>query len=291
MEFSKYEGCGNDFVFIDEKAAGTSFGELARELCNRKLGVGADGLVVVRTDPLAMEIFNSDGSHAPMCGNAIRCFAKYCVQEGLIRPDAVTFDVETDAGIKQVSIIDRGEGDGSGGFSVEVCMGRPDFSAASLGFMGGSDQDGGLSQRRIEVLGRDFIVSGVNTGTIHIVLWLDDNDVTGAKSPLDLYGDPEIDRIGRALSSHELFGEKTNVNFARIIGPDEISMITWERGAGLTAACGTGACAAAAIGIKERGLGDTVRVYLPYGELIIRQDEDGLIYMRGPATRTFKGIW
>jgi diaminopimelate epimerase len=255
-----------------------------------------------------------------MCGNAIRCFAKYCIEEDLISSDTSEFDVETAAGTKHVTIVDRGSGsigsddggsdagdgggrvggDGSGsdgrgdsgGFSVEVSMGVPDFSAASLGFTGESDADGGLSKRRIDVAGRSIIVSGVNTGTIHIVTWIGEgssNSITTAASPLDLYGDPEIDRIGSALSSHELFGEKTNVNFARIIGPDEITMTTWERGAGLTAACGTGACAAAVIGMKEAGLSDTVRVYLPYGELIIRRDESGQIYMRGPANRTFKG--
>jgi diaminopimelate epimerase len=303
MEFSKYEGCGNDFVFISEQAAaevtGTGtpagisavasapLGALARELCHRQLGIGADGLVIVRTNPLEMDIYNSDGSHAPMCGNAIRCFAHYCIAEALLPADAAAFDVETGSGTKHLTIIDRG--DATDDFSVEVCMGQPDFSAASLGFTGDADPDGGLLHRQVEATGRTLTISGVNTGTIHIVVWLDGNDITSAASPLDLYGDPEVDRIGSALCSHELFGEKTNVNFARIIGPDEISMITWERGAGLTAACGTGACAAAVLGMREAGLGSTVTVYLPYGELIIREDKEGKIHLRGPATRTFCG--
>jgi diaminopimelate epimerase len=317
MRFVKYHGCGNDFVIVSEAElagaclatgethAGEDLPDLARRLCHRRLGVGADGLIVCRPEPLTMDIINSDGSVAPMCGNGIRCFARYCIEEGVALPDAKEFDVRTLAGIMRVRV---SSGDG---FTVEIDMGRPDWSARAAGI--GDEYTNGET----EFLGRDVSVnigspaSGTNScgdagfsrdvrlssffiGTYHTVVWLDENEWIlgrGADAGQSLYGSEAIDRVGRALESHPAFTERTNVDFARVTGRNEAEMITWERGAGLTAACGTGACSVAALGIREgRFDGNAeVRVSLPYGELFIRVDGSGEVFMRGPAERVFDG--
>jgi diaminopimelate epimerase len=307
MRFVKYHGCGNDFVIVseDEGVDRSSLPELARAVCHRRLGVGADGLIVCRTDPLTMDIYNSDGSAAPMCGNGIRCFALYCIDEGVVSPDAREFDVETLAGVMRVRVDSRDgtppDADGwrSGAFTVEVDMGRPDWSARAAGI------DPALADGDEEFIGRrvnadiDGSAHGVRLssfflGTYHTVVWLDENEwlsCGGAGAATSLYGDEGIDRAGRVLESHPAFTERTNVDFARVTGANDAEMITWERGAGLTAACGTGACSVAALGIREGRFdgGAEVRVSLPYGELFIRQDETGEVFMRGPALRVFDG--
>ncbi|MDR2487718.1 MAG: diaminopimelate epimerase [Clostridiales Family XIII bacterium] len=299
MEFAKYEGCGNDFILVREEELPSALLEqdgqhparrredhglpaLARRLCHRLLGIGADGLILVKGDPLTMTIYNSDGSRAPMCGNGIRCFAKYCLDSGIVPAGTQTMQVATLAGTKTIRVLPPGK---DGGFLVEVDMGCPDFSARSLGV----EADGDFDRQKIDVGGVGLTVSGVNTGTIHVVVWLDEDRITAAKTPMDLFHDSKLDLFGRTLSSHGLFQERTNVNFARVLGSDEITMITWERGAGLTAACGTGACAAAVIGMREKGLHRTVRVYLPYGELSVTLDDAGRLLMCGGASKAFTG--
>jgi diaminopimelate epimerase len=227
-----------------------------------------------------MDIYNSDGSRAPMCGNGIRCFAHYCVSEGLVARDADTFDVATLAGMMRVRVFDEGED----GFSAEIAMGKPDFSARAAGI----DEDGEYLRRTLNVCGRDIVLSGLFMGTYHAVVWTDENDI-GAEGPLGLYRDAVLMRIGGVLSEYPAFTQRINVNFAHIVDRENVEMITWERGAGLTAACGTGACAVTALGILEDRLGCAVRVALPYGTLSIRRADDGTMFMRGPAVRVFTG--
>jgi diaminopimelate epimerase len=334
-----------------EACAGDGLSELARRVCHRQLGVGADGLIVCRPEPLTMDIINSDGSVAPMCGNGIRCFARYCIEEGVVRADAKEFDVRTLAGVMRVRVSLAGSfadfGDFTveldieshdwperfaelGGFTAEVDMGRPDWSARAAGICGSYAGEGD------EFLGRDVSVNiesppgGKNScgdagsshdvrlssffiGTYHTVVWLDENEWIlgrgadagrplsvneeidrvgrGADAGQSLYGSEAIDRVGRALESHLAFTGRTNVDFARVTGGNEVEMITWERGVGLTAACGTGACSVAALGVREGRFdgSEEVRVALPYGELFIRVDESGEVFMRGPAERVFDG--
>jgi diaminopimelate epimerase len=291
-----------------------------------------------------MDIINSDGSVAPMCGNGVRCFARYCIEEGVVRADEKEFDVCTLAGVMRVRVSFGGnlsdggssgdftaEVNGShsgadptcgndagsyrfaelGDFTAEVDMGWPDWSARAAGI---GDSYAGAGD---EFLGRDVSVNikspliGENPGdaagsshdvrlssfflgTYHTVVWLDENEWIlgrGADAAQSLYGSEAIDRVGRALESHPAFTERTNVDFARVTGGNAVEMITWERGVGLTAACGTGACSVAALGIREGrfdGSGE-VRVALPYGELFIRVEGSGEVFMRGPAERVFDG--
>jgi diaminopimelate epimerase len=327
MRFVKYHGCGNYFVIMREAELGRpgisagieggGIADLARRVCHRQLGVGADGLIDCRTGPLTMDIINSDGSVAPMCGNGVRCFARYCVEEGIVPRGSEEFDVHTLAGAVRARV------SFDGGFTAEIDMGRPDWSARAAGVDEGYiDEDGEFIGRKLAVpLGgaadaargpasvsggsegsgretapttnRKAKLSSFFMGTYHTVVWLDENQwIPGVPAGVRaLYESEDIDRVGRALESHPAFTQRTNVDFARVTGKNAAEMITWERGAGLTAACGTGACAVAALGIREGrfGAADEVRVSLPYGELFIRQEGNGEVFMRGPAERVFSG--
>ncbi|MDR2163038.1 MAG: diaminopimelate epimerase [Clostridiales Family XIII bacterium] len=370
MRFVKYHGCGNDFVIMDEAElaragvggelasdtgtggseglgsggtdAGGGLADFARRICHRQLGVGADGLLVCRRQPLTMDIINSDGSVAPMCGNGVRCFARYCVEEGVVSAGTDEFDVHTLAGAvrARVSFNEAHIQGTPGGFTAEIGMGRPDWSARAVGIADGlADENGEFIGREVDVTGASKVkLSSFFMGTYHTVVWLDENewilgesgerresdtnsesggrhesdansesgerresasgevprrdvDDPGYRSVHDLYTSEAVDRIGRALESHPVFTQRTNVDFARVTGRNAAEMITWERGAGLTAACGTGACAVASLGIREGrfdGSGE-VRIALPYGELFIRRNSDGDVLMRGPAERVFSG--
>jgi diaminopimelate epimerase len=282
---------------------------LAKRVCHRQLGVGADGLIICRREPLTMDIINSDGSVAPMCGNGVRCFARYCLEENVVPAGTEEFDVHTLAGVVRARVSCR---DDFGRFTAEICMGRPDWSARAAGVADSdADENGEFIGREVSVgepcsgqtpgVGtagnRKVRLSSLFIGTYHTVVWLDENPwILGGPDPASadaraLYGSEAVDRIGRALESHPVFTQRTNVDFAIARGGHEAEMITWERGAGLTAACGTGACAVAALGIREGRFdkGGEVRISLPYGELYIRQEADGEIFMRGPAERVFSG--
>jgi diaminopimelate epimerase len=278
---------------------------LAKRVCHRQLGIGADGLIIVRRDPLTMDIINSDGSVAPMCGNGIRCFARHCLETEIVPAGTAAFDVETLAGLMKVRV------SFAGGFTAEINMGRPDWSARSAGI----DEDGEFIGRTVSVggagdtRGESVRLSSLFLGTYHTVVWLDENEwiVDGYFGADGLRDNSQIDRVGRILESHPTFTKRTNVNFVSVIDRHTVEMITWERGAGLTAACGTGASSVVALGIREGRLGSSasaeseadaqgaveieVKVMLPYGELFIRQDADGEIYMRGPAEHIFDGAF
>ncbi|MDR2157044.1 MAG: diaminopimelate epimerase [Clostridiales Family XIII bacterium] len=278
IAFSKYHGCGNDFVIVGERAAetsGVSRARLAAQICDRHTGVGADGLIVVKEDPLEMEIRNSDGSSAPMCGNGIRCFALYCRDEGLVPPERETYAVRTLAGEMRVRIL-RGDP-----FEVEIGMGKPDFSPARSGV---ADAGEDFLRRRVTAAGRIAEVSSVFMGTVHTVVW---TDVNG----FDLAKRDETVRFARALSELPLYREKTNVNMARVLNEGAVEVMTWERGAGLTAACGTGACAVAVVGALEGRLKRDVKVVLPYGSLHVRIGESGEVFLSGTAVAVAKGMY
>lgn len=338
MDFMKYHGLGNDFVMIEERETPFSESEafaLARRLCARRLGIGADGLIIVRKNPLEMVIYNSDGSRAPMCGNGIRCFAHYCHEHGIAPVGKSDYEVRTLAGVMRIRV------QGLRPFRVEVDMGTPVFSSEKLG-MKGSGEDFlkkilelpsapaavsgmaapatgcGAGDEVMDVgaatlvqsrgardavvsstdfgakTGRTVEVSSVFTGTVHTVLWAGKGGSIGAEDigepalwAVDGVGGFEaaerLEVIGRLLSEHPAFPEKTNVNFARVINRNSVEMLTFERGAALTAACGTGACAVVAIGFREGRLDRNVTVHLPFGELEIRLSESGNVFMAGPS--------
>jgi len=256
--FTKMHGLGNDFVIIDsrkEDLSSLNLSQLAMEICERHFGVGADGLIVVWPSEKAdirMQIFNSDGSEPEMCGNGIRCFAKYVYENSEDKKEILS--VETKAGIIVPTLIIQ---DGIVS-AIEVDMGIPQ----DLGF--------------IKLEGFEF--KKISMGNPHAVAFMDN------------FSNFFLAEIGPIIELDSHFPNKTNVEFAKIINDHEIELKVWERGAGETLACGTGACAAVAAANLLGKTGRRVLVHLPGGELDIEwQDSDNHIIMRGPAEKVFEG--
>jgi len=272
MEFVKMHGLGNDFIVIDNRSGQvTDAGPLAAALCARRLNIGADGLVLVEDSDVAdtrMRIINADGSEAEMCGNGIRCFARFVYDAGIVKKE--TFTVETLAGIMIPAMI-LTDGVVTG---IRVDMGAPDFSPGSIPM----DTDGSTLLKEIDVLGKPLKVSSVLMGVPHTVVLVEAGNA----------GWEDFDRLGPAVEKHEIYPKNTNVNFAEITGESRARVRTWERGAGPTLACGTGSCAVACV-MKALGLGgDRIVIELQAGELIIEREGEK-VYMTGPAEYVMQG--
>ncbi|MFH0802019.1 MAG: diaminopimelate epimerase [bacterium] len=282
LSFVKVEGLGNDFVLLDllKNSSGKSPGEfpsLVRTLCDRHFGVGADGILLLLTSEAAdfrMRIFNSDGSEAQMCGNGIRCLTGYIYKEKLTDKKVLT--IETLAGLKEVRIVSS-----SPVPEVEVNMGVPallelneDYSWKSIPL---NEADDHPHEIVFEAEGLpSFAGTAVSIGNPHFVLFVDSLD------------DIPLGTWGPAVEKHPLFPEGTNVEFCAV-EEGKIRLMVWERGAGETLACGTGACAAFAAA-SIRGLtGREAEVVLPGGSLFIHLLDDGSLLMRGPAREVFRG--
>ena len=271
LNVSKYHGLGNDFVMLRyADAEGLALPELAREACDRHTGIGADGLILAKEDPLEMVYFNQDGSRAPMCGNGIRCFAAFCYDEGICTEEK--YPVETLAGIQQIERVSTEP------FRVRIGMGKPDddreklkLSEAAPSSVWGYPLP--LSSGRTVTLYSFFM------GTIHTVLFVPDAFA------------PENEAIGCEICHHPYFREQTNVNFAEIVDDGHVKMQTYERGCGMTLACGTGACASAVCACRTGRTGRAVDVQLRLGTLHIELDEAGSVWMTGPAERIMKGVY
>ena len=263
-------GLGNDFIVIDamEKEYFPTPND-ARRLCNRRTGIGADGLMLAlpsQKADLRMRLLNSDGSTAEMCGNGIRCFAKFAYERGMVRSNPIK--IETPAGIRLVEMtIENGIVT-----AVRVDMGEPLFEKKDIPMKG----EGICRLETIEALGREFTFSAVNTGVPHMAVF---GEVT----------EEDILKYGPALERHPLFPAKVNVNFINVEPDGSISVRTWERGCGRTLACGTGACAAALDAYRRGYCENEVEIRLPKGRLTVQIDRDGSVWMSGPAKRIGKG--
>ena len=274
MKFVKMHGLGNDFVFIEEKNnKDKNYADAARRLCDRHTGVGADGLIVVDDSDVAdvaMRIINADGSEAEMCGNGIRCFAKYVYDTGIMQTD--TFTVETGAGIMRPKIAALTDGKAE---IVTINMGRPVFERNAIPMTG---KDGTVINETLVVDGKTYKITALLLGVPHTVTYVGDLasvDVTG---------------LGPLFEHHPDFPKKTNVNFTQVIDDKTVAVRTWERGAGATLACGTGSCSAAVASYLNGYTGRSVDVCLALGTLHIDYDEnDGNVYMTGPASVSFTG--
>lgn len=261
LHFSKYHGCGNDFVVIDYKN-GVDYSKLAINLCNRKIAIGADGLVVVKQNPLEMIFYNADGSRAPMCGNGIRCFARYVYEKKYVNSNI--FDVVTLAGVMKIEIVDTID------FLVKVNMGSPIFTNDSIK----AKDDKSYFGRVVNIDGIDVKFYSLFMGTIHTVVFCDNLEKIVKTN------------IGEKLCNYELFKEKTNVNFAMKIDEHNFKIKTYERGVGWTCACGTGVCATYVVAKKLGLCKDYLDGHIEYGTLHIEGDSD--IFMTGPATKVFE---
>lgn len=274
MFFTKVHGLGNDFILVN---AGTGQGfpddysTLAKEMCDRKFGIGADGLVLLLDSEEAdvrMRIINSDGSEAEMCGNAIRCVAKYLYEQGIARKDEIK--VETLAGIIVPQIIQK-----HGAVeAVKVDMGAPRLERAAIPMTGPPGQ---VVNEPLEVAGQTLYITAVSMGNPHCVIFVEDVSAI-----------PLAD-IGPVIETHLAFPRKTNVEFVQVLSPTEVRMVVWERGAGPTMACGTGACAVAVAGVLNGLTEKQVTVHLPGGPLTIEWADNGSVYMTGPAKQVFTG--
>jgi diaminopimelate epimerase len=276
MQFSKWHGAGNDFVIVNgfkEKVAGLDLAAAGRLVCDRHFGVGADGLVFVLPSDSAdfrMQIINSDGSEAEMCGNATRCVARYVYEQGLTDKTKVT--LETLAGPIRPELV-FADGKVSG---VRVDMGKPRFKRGEIP-MSGPAGDGAVNVP-VTVDGRTYYGIGVNMGNPHFVIFLDE-DVRKVELPV----------TGPKIETDALFPRKTNVEFANVLSRGELRMRVWERGAGVTLACGTGTCATVVAGALSGRCDRTALVHLDGGDLTIEWAEDDRVFMTGPAVEVFRG--
>lgn len=279
MHFIKMHGIGNDYIYVDEflYKAPADIGDAARLASDRHTGIGGDGLILIQPSQIAdckMRMFNADGSEGRMCGNAIRCIARYMLERHPEICPGDTVRIKTLSGIKIVTAQRDAEGKPS---MLRADMGAPGLSPESIPVLTATPQD--LS---IEVPG--FSGSGVcvSMGSPHIVFFIDSDP-----SQLD------IAHIGPAIESHSLFPERVNVEFVQTQPDGSLKMRVWERGSGETMACGTGACATAvAAMLKGRTPQRTATVHLRGGDLIIEWNPDNnRVYMTGPAAFVFEGEW
>lgn len=281
MKFVKMQGLGNDFILIDTfqtnlppKQADQRQGWV-QQLCDRHFGIGADGVALVlpsKKAEIRMQFFNSDGSEAQMCGNMIRCFAKYTYNSGLVAGPSI--QVETGAGIIKPEIIeDRGRV-----ALVRVDMGQPRLRRDDIPMVG---PPGEVIDEELVVGDHKLHITAVSMGNPHCIIFVPDV----ARAP--------VSTTGPLVENHQLFPQKTNVEFAQVVSREEINLRVWERGVGETLACGTGACAVVVAGVLVDALSRKATVHLPGGDLDIEwRPNDGHVYMTGPAVEVFRGeIW
>lgn len=277
FEFMKWHGAGNDFVIVDcFKETVAQYAETAIAVCDRHFGVGADGLVLLLPSEKAdfrMRIFNLDGSEAEMCGNATRCVAKYAYETGLVKRAQI--EMETKAGIIRPEV----ELDAVGKVErVRVNMGRPILAAEEIPVQGFGRQQ--VVNAPLTVLGQTYAVTCVSMGNPHCVIFVDDISTVA------------LEKIGPIIETHEWFPKKTNVEFAQVLSESEIRMRVWERGAAITMACGTGSCATLVAAALNKLTKRKASLALDGGRLEIEWSEaDDCVYMAGPATLVFTGVY
>lgn len=273
MEFVKVQGLGNDFVIINalEENGFLNYFALAQKLCNRKFGIGADGLILIlpsQTADIKMRVINSDGSEAEMCGNGIRCFAKYVYEQGIISKTKMA--VETLAGVIVPEIIFEN----NKVVSVRVDMGEPLLERSQIPMLG---KPGRVIKERLKVIDEEFEITTVSMGNPHCVIFVTDLNKI------------DIEKWGPLIETHPVFPRKINVEFVQVINLHEAVMRVWERGAGITLACGTGACATLTAGVLNNLLERKAIIKLLGGELTIEWAENNHLYMTGPAVEVFRG--
>jgi len=276
MRFTKMQGLGNDYVYV-EVASGqiADPAELSRRMSDRHFGIGGDGLILILPSEAAdvrMRMFNADGSEAQMCGNGIRCVAKYAYDHGLSRANPMR--VETAGGVKK---LDLRFGDDGKVSSVTVDMGAPVLDPKRIPVRIRQDR---VVEMPIRLAKYAFGITCVSMGNPHAVSFVK----SAAAVPLR--------EVGPQMENHPLFPERINAHFVEVRGPREVVMRTWERGSGETLACGTGASAVCVAGVLTKRTEREILAHLPGGDLELRWDEaDGHVYMTGPAVEVFSGDW
>ncbi|PKN11317.1 MAG: diaminopimelate epimerase [Deltaproteobacteria bacterium HGW-Deltaproteobacteria-4] len=274
MKFVKMHGAGNDYVYIDGfQESINDPAALAIEVSNRNFAIGSDGLILILPSTLAdvkMRMFNSDGSEAEMCGNGVRCVAKYAYDHGLVSKEVIS--VETGAGVLTLQLYPNAAGRVD---KVRVNMGRPRLTRGEIPLTG--DPATPVVNVPLTILDQAFAITCVSMGNPHCVIFVDDV----ANFPVEKYGS--------LIEQHPLFPKRTNVEFVEVRSRREVRQRTWERGAGETLACGTGASAVVVAGVLTGRTGRVIKNILSGGELEMEWSEAGEVYMTGPAVEVFSG--
>jgi diaminopimelate epimerase len=268
-------GCANDYVVVDavhyhvrDPAA------FARETCDRRRGVGADGLLLAlpsESADLRMRMFNPDGSEAEMCGNGLRCLVFFAATQGLVE-QSEDLTLETGAGVLRGSLL-ASEGDVA---EVAIEMGLPRLERADVPMVG---PDGKVVDETLDVAGEAYALTAVSMGNPHAVIFVADVDAV----PLDV--------LGPAIETHAAFPRRTNVEVVQVLGRDAVRQRTWERGVGETLACGTGACAVGVAGVLTGRTEREITVHVRGGDLDVCWEEAGGVRLTGPAVEVFQGTW
>ncbi len=275
--FSKMQGLGNDFVMMDDREgeiqAAMAYPDLGRKLCDRHFGIGADGIILARkstTHDIGFVIINSDGSEPQMCGNGMRCFARFLYEKKIVTQTRI--QVETLAGTIVPEVFTDQNNQVT---SVRVDMGKPILNCQEIPFV--CDRDTAIEET-LMVGNMPITLTTVSMGNPHAVIFVP--DITAVA----------VEKLGRAIETHERFPEKTNVEFIQMISDHELKMKVWERGAGITLACGTGACASLVAACLTQRSRNHARVHLDGGDLEIFWDrKTDHIYKTGPAVQVFEG--
>ena len=289
MQFTKMHGLGNDYVYVDcftQTVADPV--SLAKKISDRHRGVGADGLILICPSTVAdvkMRIFNADGSEAQMCGNGIRCVAKYAYEHSL-GGSRKAFSTPAGSSFPVSLRVETGRGVLTLGLQVDkknkvqqVCvnMDQPILAPARIPV---ALQGDSIIEAAIDVQNQRMLMTCVSMGNPHAIFFTDDLSAI------------ELERIGPVIEHHELFPQRVNAHFVKVDSPRQFTMITWERGSGVTLACGTGACACCVAAVLTNRCGRIVTANLPGGALQLNwSQQDNCVYMTGPATEVFTGIW
>ena len=279
MKFTKMHGCGNDYVYIngmEEKIPLEGKPELVRKMSDRHFGVGSDGVIFINASDQAdfeMEMWNADGTRGEMCGNGIRCVAKYVYDKGLTDKEEIS--IISGGQVKYLKLqVEDGKM-----MTARVNMGRPVFTAKDIPVVMPDGEEKAVDVP-IVVKGEEYRMTCVSMGNPHTVVFVTD------------VSDMEIARIGPCFENHERFPKRVNTEFVKVIDRKHVEMRVWERGSGETLACGTGSCAAAAACILNGLTENAVTVKLLGGELLIEWDRDeDVIYMTGPAATVYEGTF
>ena len=274
LNFTKWQGCGNDFVLIDclEKPLKKDYADLAKTICDRHYGIGADGILVVEPSNKAdfcMRIINADGSEAEMCGNGIRCFARYLYDYG--RTKKQQFTIETGAGILVPELqIEEGRVTG-----IKVDMGEPILAGEDIPVAGFGRNK--VINETLTVEGHEYKMTCVSMGNPHCVIFVDDADTF------------PIEKLGTFFEHHMAFPRKTNTEFVSVRDRSHLRMRVWERGAAVTLACGTGSCATLVAGVLTDRTDRLAEIQLDGGRLMVEWSANNHVFMTGPAELVFEG--
>ena len=276
MRFTKMHGLGNDYVYVDlfREHLAQDPAELAKAVSDRHFGIGSDGLILIgpsETADARMRMFNADGSESEMCGNGVRCVAKYVHDHGIAPKDRVT--IETGRGVLTLDL-EVIEGKAR---RVRVDMGAPILISSEIPTTLPGDPPVDVP---LEIEGREFRVTCASTGNPHAVIYVDD----AAGFPLET--------LGPKFENHPAFPRRVNFHIVQVLSPNEAIMRTWERGSGITMACGTGACAVCVAGVLTGRTGPRLLAHLPGGDLELEWAGAGQsVFMTGPASEVFSGVW